>query len=40
MYYAKELCVKLVTYLKLCRDAGSAKYKILNSVVSFITRQP
>jgi hypothetical protein len=26
-YYIKELCVKLVTYQKLYRDAQSAKYK-------------
>jgi len=26
MYYIKELCVKLVTYQKLHRDAWSAKY--------------
>jgi len=26
MYYIKELCVKLVTYQKLNRDARSAKY--------------
>ena len=27
MYYIKELCVKLITYQKLYRDARSAKYK-------------
>ena len=26
-YYIKGLCVKLVTYQKLCRDAWSVKYK-------------
>jgi len=26
-YYIKEMCVKLVTYQKLYRDARSAKYK-------------
>jgi len=26
-HYIKELCVKLVTYRKLYRDARSAKYK-------------
>ena len=28
-HYIKELCVKLVIYKKLYRDAPSAKYKIL-----------
>ena len=39
MYYVKELCVKLVTYQKLYRDARSAKYKTLSKYLSLIKQE-
>jgi len=35
MYYVKELCIKLVTYQKLHRDARSAEYKIISDRLTF-----
>jgi len=37
MYYIKELCIKLVTYQKLYRDARSGKYyKVFIGLVGFL----